>query len=63
MSSARDVGMNFLTQPEVSQSGCDVAFTAQDGLELFDQNITVYAKKTVLAAPNYFDFQEKYQTQ
>lgn len=28
MSSARQVGMNFLTQPEISQSGCDVDFTA-----------------------------------
>jgi len=63
MSSARQVGMNFLTQPEISQSGCDVSFTAQDGLELFNQNITKYTKKSVLASPNYFDFQEQYQTQ
>lgn len=61
-SSARNIGMNFLTQPEITQSGCDVAFTAQEGLELFNQNITKYTAKSVLAAKNYFNFQELYQT-
>jgi len=63
MSSARQVGMNFLTQPEISQSGCDVDFTAAMGLSLFNQDISTKDTDSVLSAINYFDFQEAYQTQ
>jgi len=63
MSSARQVGMNFLTQPEISQSGCDVSFTSEMGMTLFNQNISKFATDSVLSAPNYFQFQEFYQTQ
>jgi hypothetical protein len=37
--SVKSLDMSFMTMPEISQSGCDVAFTMEDGLELFDQDL------------------------
>jgi hypothetical protein len=49
--------MSFMTMPEITQSGCDVAFTMEDGLELFDQDLEgTSPAKTLLAAENYFAF-------
>jgi hypothetical protein len=49
--------MSFITMPEITQSGCDVTFTAQDALELFDQNLEGdFPAKTFLNAENYFYF-------
>lgn len=36
VSSAKFIGMNFLNQPEITQSGCSVSFTRQDALNLFN---------------------------
>jgi len=57
VTSVMDIGMSFLTQPEITQSGCDVNFTREDGLELFDQDLEgSFPAKTFLAAENYFAF-------
>lgn len=37
--SMADIGMNFIAQPEITQSGCDAAFTYQQAVKLFNQNL------------------------
>jgi len=31
-----EIGMNFLTPPELTQSGCDETFTSADALRIFN---------------------------
>jgi hypothetical protein len=33
-----DIGMNFMTQPEITRSGCDATFTYETAAILFNQN-------------------------
>jgi hypothetical protein len=59
VTSVKNLDMSFMTMPEITQSGCDVNFTMEDGLELFDQDIgttSIPNQKTFLAAENYFAF-------
>lgn len=57
VTSVKNIGMSFITMPEITQSGCDVNFTREDALELFDQDLAGdFPAKTFLAAENYFAF-------
>lgn len=35
-----DIGMNFISQPEITQSGCDATFTYTQALALFNQDLS-----------------------
>jgi hypothetical protein len=63
MTSAYELGMNFLLQPEIQSAGCDVDFTAELARQLFQQNLTLGGEVTLLSPVNYFAFQEDYETQ
>jgi len=60
-----DIGMNFMTQPEITRSGCDATFTYETAAILFNQNqgdTNPNAAKSILSPTNYFNFQELYET-
>lgn len=61
VSSVRQLDMGFMTMPEMVYSGCDVDFTVEDAMGLFDQNLEgVNPLKTLLSPQNYFTFQNLY---
>jgi len=63
LTSAYDVGMNFLLQPEIKSAGCDVSFTAAEAMTMFAQDLTADTdNKSFLNPTNYFLFQELYET-
>lgn len=62
LKSAYEVGMNFLLQPEITSAGCDVSFTAEEAMAMFEQDISAGGVVTFLSPINYFTFQEYYET-
>jgi len=56
-----DIGMNFMSQPEITQSGCDATFTYTDAVRIFNQDPDLAkptAATSLLSPGNYFQFQE-----
>lgn len=60
VSSVRNIGMNFMTMPEITQSGCETTFTPQDFLNLFNQDLETGAAMTLLNPTNLWTFQHQY---
>jgi hypothetical protein len=54
--------MGFITEPEMSQSGCDVSttFTTPMVLNMFNQDHAAYAN-TFLNPEMYYNFQTSYE--
>ena len=53
--------MNFITQPEISQSGCDTTFDLTNAIMLFNQNLTEDTH-SMLNPATIFMFQLSYET-
>jgi hypothetical protein len=61
-SSVAQIQMGFITEPEMSQSGCDVSttFTTAMVLNMFNQDHAAYAN-TFLNPEMYYNFQTSYE--
>lgn len=55
--------MNFLLQPEILSSGCDVSFTNPVAQALFEQTLTKENVVSFLNPENYYDFEAMYEAQ
>jgi len=53
--------MNFLLQPEILSSGCDVSFTNPVAQALFDQTVPASNVISFLNPGNYYDFEAMYE--
>lgn len=47
--------MGYITEMEMTQSGCDVAFTPDQALSIFNQDFTA-SPNTFLNPENYYNF-------
>lgn len=50
-----ELEMGYITEMEMTQSGCDVAFTPDQALSIFNQDFTA-SPNTFLNPENYYNF-------
>lgn len=54
MSSVYEVGMNFLTKPEIVFAGCDAPFTPEQAMVLFNQTLAKSNVQSFMNPANYY---------
>jgi len=56
-----DLGMNFLSQPEITSSGCDANFTLADAKFLLNQDLSGGNPNSLLSPKNMYTFESNYE--